>query len=821
MSGYLISDISNIISGRLFLKKDTRIEEIYTDSRKMFSSDKGLFFTIPGKNHDGHNYIEEMLHRGILNFVVSKIPDVLNTHQEANVILVPDVIQALQKLAAHHRGKMGFPVIGITGSNGKTIVKEWLYQCLSSEYRVTRNPKSYNSQIGVPLSVWLLNEKDNLGIFEAGISLPGEMEKLEKIIKPNIGIFTNIGQAHQENFKNLEEKILEKIQLFRKSDVLIYCKDHTLIDNNVQSFFKNTKTLLFNWSQKEHANVIISGIIKKKKSTEISVSTNSINTTIVLPFTDSASIENSIHVITLLLYLKIPVEKICRQISQLLPVAMRLEQKKGLFNCTLINDSYNSDFNSLTIALDFVKQQSQHKKQTLILSDILQSGRDEKSLYQDVSSLIKSYKIQRFVGVGPAICRQKKSFPGDSLFFENTDLFLADLSQIKFNNETILIKGARIFEFEKITARLEEKLHRSVLEINLNALVFNLNYFRSLLKPRTKIMVMVKALGYGSGSYEIANELQHQRVDYLAVAYTDEGIELRNAGIHLPVMVMNPDENTFDALIAYKLEPEIFSLRTLKKFIEALDHHQEMKYPVHLKIDTGMHRQGFLDHEIPELISVIKDNKVLSIISIFSHLAASDDPKHDDFTLRQIGIFEHICNTICAACAIQPMRHIMNSAGIERFPEYHFEMVRLGIGLHGLSAAHAKNLMPVSSFKSTISQIKEIPARETIGYNRRGKYDKKTTIGIVPVGYADGLNRKFGNETGYFIVNGEKAKIVGDVCMDMCMVNLTGIQAGEGDEVVFFGKENPVQEVSKLIDTIPYEILTNISSRVKRVYFKE
>lgn len=819
---YKLQQITEMLNGRLIGDPGVRIDEIIIDSRNAMNSPEALFFAIEGKQHNGHHYIPELAENGIFSFVISEKKKDITKKIRANYIVVKDTLEALQQLAAKHREHFNIPVIAITGSNGKTIVKEWLYRCLADNKLIIRSPKSYNSQVGVPLSVWLLQDCADAGIFEAGISRPGEMEKLERIIKPTIGIFANIGSAHQENFKNLEHKIKEKLLLFKNSDVLIYCKDHKLIDNTIRKEFGRNKIKLINWSNRDKATVEFIKITKNLNFSELQFRYDNNISKIIIPFTDNASVENIQHIITLLLYLDYPVEKISAWIKNLTPVEMRLQLAQGINHCTIINDSYNSDINSLKIALDYLNSQKQHKKRTLILSDILQSGEDEKNLYHYVAKLVDQYQLHKFIGIGKRISKYTEYFPDNSYFFDSTDDFLNQTDMHIFRDETILIKGARIFAFENISHKLEKKLHRTVLEIDLNAITHNLNYFRSLLEPSTKIMVMVKALSYGSGTYEIANLLTHQKVDYLSVAYTDEGVELRQAGIKLPIMVLTPEETSFNQIINYWLEPEIYNFSILDKFIAALSEKQvSTYYPIHIKIDSGMHRLGFMPDQTNALIQKLRRIPYIRVASVYSHLAASDDPKEDDFTQFQIKTFREICDKFKEELGIKPLVHILNSAGIERFPGAQFDMVRLGIGLYGISCLKKKKLRTISSLKTRISQIKDIPAGDTIGYNRRAKYDTDIKLGIVPIGYADGLHRKFGNETGMVYVKGKYAPVIGDVCMDMIMINITGIDTREGDEVIIFGKENPVEELAKRIGTIPYEILTSISSRVKRVYIQE
>lgn len=844
---YTIQNISEIINGQLHLAdaSATEIKNLITDSRKIVSPETSLFFALKGERNDGHQYINELIAQGVKNFVVSAIEPSLSAAgtgfgDKTNFILVTDTLQALQNLAAHHRKKFSYPIIGITGSNGKTIVKEWLYTLLREQYNIVRSPKSYNSQIGVPLSVWMMCEENNLGIFEAGISMHGEMENLEKIIQPTIGIFTNIGTAHDENFKDHNEKIVEKLKLFTHCAALIFCKDHADVFKHISHLLHDQKRSplhgrgvgsevikSFTWSREHKADLEIGKIEKLATETIIEAFYKEQLISIRIPFIDDASIENAINCWALMLYLKIENENIADKMLLLSPVAMRLEMKEGINNCSVINDSYNSDMGSLTIALDFLNQQKQHQKRTLILSDILQSGKDENVLYKEVADSLKKKNVNRLIGIGEAICRQEKLFTSEKLFFNSTEDFLSNYKTNFFENETILLKGARAFGFERISKLLQQKAHETVLEINLNALIHNLNFYRSIIKPETKIMCMVKAFAYGSGSFEIANTLQFHRVNYLAVAYADEGVELRKGGITLPIMVMSPEEQSFDTMIDYNLEPELYSFRVLQLFNETakrkLIKAQQKKFNIHLKLDTGMHRLGFEENELEELIAQLKQSPHLHVQSVFSHLAGSDEQVHDKFTQEQIEKFTHMSAVIKKQFDYQIMRHILNSAGIVRFADAQFEMVRLGIGLHGIGTTDAekKMLEHVSTLKTTILQIKNVAAGETVGYSRKGVAQTDIRIATVAIGYADGLNRKLSNGIGKMLVNGKQASIIGNVCMDMCMLDVTQIDCKEGDEVIVFSKEYPIANIAKQTGTIAYEVLTSISQRVKRVYFHE
>ncbi len=826
-SEYTISEITRIIKGELIHESDTnaRINELAIDSRRLIMPEGSLFFALTSKRNDGHKYIEELYEKGVRNFVVEHEPSNLLLLYNANIILVKNTLFALQALAAAHRKQFKIPVVGITGSNGKTMVKEWLYQLLNESKNIVRSPKSFNSQIGVPLSVWQMREDHELAIFEAGISEPDEMDHLQPIILPTIGIFTNIGHAHDENFINRIQKAGEKFKLFTKVKTLVYCIDQKeLVEGIIKTgLLKNIET--FTWSRKVAADLKIIMVQHDTHFTDLTAIYKGDELSISIPFTDEASIENAIHCWGTMLLMGYNNTLIAKRMHTLQPLAMRLEMKAGINNCTLINDSYSNDIDSLSIALDFLNQQKQHRKKTVILSDILQSGRSENHLYSEVSELLNQKQIDRLIGIGKGISRQAALFKVEKEFFNTTEEFLDSYSVNVFANESILLKGARIFGFERITESLQQKTHETVLEIDLSALVQNLNYYRSKLDVGVKVMAMVKAFSYGSGSFEIANILQFHQVDYLTVAYADEGIELRKAGIKLPIMVMNPDEESFDAIIKYQLEPEIYSFRVLKMLEASLLKLSVNSPPVgiHIKIDTGMHRLGFDPVEVDELINQIKDRGQIIVKSVFSHLAASDSVANDDFTRHQISLFRMISERISQEFDYPILRHIANTAAITRFPEARFDMVRLGIGLYGIAPMpeEQEKLVNVSTLRSIISQIKHVPAEDTIGYNRRFKAKHDTTIAIVPIGYADGLSRALSNGIGHLKVGGKFAPIVGSICMDMTMIDITCIKAHEGDEVIIFGKDLPITRLADEMGSIPYEILTGISQRVKRVYFQE
>ncbi len=826
-SEYSINDINKIVKGELILENNSNalISELAIDSRKLIVPEVSLFFALTSKRNDGHKYIEELYEKGVRNFIVEYEPSNLLLLYNANIIKVKNTLIALQVLAAAHRKQFNIPVIGITGSNGKTIVKEWLYQLLNESRNIVRSPKSFNSQIGVPLSVWQMRDDHDLGIFEAGISEQDEMDRLQPIIQPTIGIFTNIGHAHDENFISRTQKAGEKLKLFTKVKTLIYCIDQKELQEGIikSGLLKNIET--FTWSRKTEADLQIKSVESDGHFSKLSGLYKDSEVTIDIPFIDEASVENAIHCWATMLLMDYNNKLISKRMRNLQPLAMRLEMKAGINNCTLINDSYSNDIDSLSIALDFLNQQKQHRKKTVILSDILQSGRSDSHLYNEVSELLNQKKVDRFIGIGKGISRHAALFKMENQFFESTEEFLDSYSLNEFVNESILLKGARVFRFERITESLQQKTHETVLEIDLNALVHNLNYYRSMVDPGVKIMAMVKAFSYGSGSYEIANVLQFHQVDYLTVAYADEGVELRKSGIKLPIMVMNPDEESFDAIIKYQLEPEIYSFRVLKMLEAALLRmtSNSQTVGIHIKIDTGMHRLGFDPIEVDELINQIKGRATISVKSVFSHLAASDNVSSDDFTRHQISLFRMISDRISYEFDYPILRHIANTAAITRFPEARFDMVRIGIGLYGIAPMPEEQefLQNVSTLRSVISQIKHVQPNDTVGYNRRYKAKKETTIAIVPIGYADGLSRALSNGIGHLKVRGKLTPIVGSICMDMTMIDITCINAQEGDEVLIFGKDLPITRLADEMGSIPYEILSSISQRVKRVYYQE
>jgi len=823
---YTAQKISEIVSGKLLstLKNTSLITQLLIDSRKLLNPSETLFFALVTDRNNGHNYINKKKKKGVKNFVISQPPkeDILN--KEVNFILTDNTLTALQRLTTYHSSCFNIPKIAITGSNGKTIVKEWLYQTLKDDYNIVRSPKSFNSQIGVPLSVWQISEQHDLGIFEAGISNSGEMDKLEKIIQPTLGVFTHLGQAHAENFNTLPEKITEKLHLFYNVKHLIYCKDYQELHQQINNTPQLNNVQKICWSKKGNANLLISRIETSLHDTTIQGIYKNDFLAITIPFTDWASVENAITCWLVLLHLNLSNNSIQEQMAQLSPVAMRLELKEGINSCSIINDTYNSDLDSLAIAIDFLMQQNQYQKKTLILSDILQSSKDLSALYKQVAEIIHSKSITRLIAVGKGISEHRQYFAPNTIFFDNTDELIKNLSQFSFNSETILIKGARAFNFERISKILQQKAHETVFEINLSALTHNLNYYRGLLKPQTRLMAMVKAFSYGSGSFERANVLQFNNADYLAVAYADEGVELRRAGIKIPIMVMNPEQPSIETMLEYNLEPDVYSFRILNQIAECLNLLGNKKnINIHLEIDTGMHRLGFLPSEVNELIVRLKNKKEIKIKSIFSHLVGSEEHSLDYFTYKQAKEFEQTANEISSHFDYPIIKHIANSSAITRFPDLQFDMVRLGIGLYGVSSFdfEQQKLQNVGTLRSVISQIRAIKSGDTVGYNRRGVIQNDAKIATIPIGYADGLARRLGNGKGKFYVNGQLAPIVGSVCMDMVMIDVTNINCHEGDEVIIIGEKNPITNIAQQAETIPYEILTSISRRVKRIYFQE
>lgn len=820
---YTIDNITALIGARRFGSAEACIDWLLTDSRSLAFAETTLFFAIRTKLGDGHHYIPELYRRGVRNFVVGNVPANYETdYSDANFLLVVSPLKALQRLAERHREEYDLPIIGVTGSNGKTVVKEWLYQLLSPSMHVTRSPRSYNSQVGVPLSVWLLNEHTQVGVFEAGISQPGEMAALKAIIQPTIGVMTNIGPAHQENFATIQEKCLEKISLFKDADVIVYCADDAVISECMAVSLYTGDTIAWSTSNTD-ATLYIRSITKKADHTDIVYRFLGVENSMSIPFTDDASVQDSIHCLAVCLYLHLQPTDIAQRMAQLEPVAMRLEVMQGVRGCTLINDTYNSDVTSLDIALDFMNRRPEqgNKPKTLILSDILQTGLPTTELYTQVADMIERRGIDRLIGVGPEISAAHALFNVKKVFFPTSDALTESGLLDTMSNEMVLIKGSRKFGFEQITAALSLRVHETTLDVNLEAIAENLNFYRSFMKPETKITCMVKASAYGAGSVEIAKTLQDRGVDYLAVAVADEGADLRRAGITTGIIVMNPEMTAFNTLFQYDLEPEVYSFKLLDALVHAAEKQGIQGFPVHIKLDTGMHRLGFNPlKDVPQIIERLKRQSAIVPRSVFSHFVGSDSPDFDEFSARQFQLFDEASQQLQRAFPNKILRHICNSAGIERFPERHLDMVRLGLGLYGIDPIDNRRLHNVTSLRTTILQIRNVPKGDSIGYSRRSFVERDSRIAAIPIGYADGLNRHLGNRNGYCLVNGQKAPYIGNICMDVCMIDVTGIDCKEGDTVEIFGDNLPVTVLSDKLDTIPYEVLTSVSNRVKRVYFQ-
>lgn len=821
---YSLEKVTALIGAHRFGATDAVIDWLLTDSRSLAFPETTLFFALRTARGDGHRYLPDLYRRGVRNFVVEQLPEAWQTdYAGANFLRVVSPLKALQRLAERHREEYDLPVVGITGSNGKTVVKEWLYQLLSPLKRVTRSPRSYNSQIGVPLSVWLLDEHTEVGLFEAGISEPDEMPALRAIIQPTIGVLTHLGPAHQENFPSLEDKCLEKLELFKDAEVIVYNADSPVVADCVRRSLYTGNQLA--WSRTDQAQpLFVPKVVTGADGTDVTYVYLGYEGHFHLPFVDEASVEDALHCLAVCLYLHVPQEAIARGMARLEPVAMRLEVKQGVRGCTIINDSYNSDVNSLDIALNFMQRRPAGRavRHTLVLSDILQSGEPADALYARVATLVGSRGVDRLIGVGPELTAAAARFPMEARFFQTTDELLRSGLLDTLRDELVLVKGARAFHFERITERLALKVHETTLEVNLAALVDNLNYYRSFMRPDTRMVCMVKASAYGTGAVEVAKTLQDHRVDYLAVAVADEGVVLRQAGITTGILIMNPEMSALDTLFAYDLEPEVYSFRLLDALIHAAERAGVAHFPVHVKLDTGMHRLGFdPDRDVPALIDRLRGQDAVVVRSVFSHFAGSDEDRFDDFSAEQFDRFDRASRALQAAFPHRILRHICNSAGIERFPERHLDMVRLGLGLYGVDPYGNRLLHTVATLRTTILQIRDVAPTDTVGYSRRGRLDRPSRIAAIPIGYADGLDRHLGCGHAYCLVHGQRAPYVGNICMDVCMIDVTDIDCREGDAVEIFGEHLPVTELSDRLDTIPYEVLTSVSERVKRVYFQE
>ena len=838
---YTIEKIATLIGAHRIGHTDARISWLLTDSRSLCFPEETLFFALRSQRNDGHKYIQDLYRRGVRNFVVEAPPTAperaaivspsgdeggasgASSFPDANFLVVPSPLSALQRLAERHRDEFDIPIVGITGSNGKTMVKEWLYQLLVRN--VTRSPRSYNSQIGVPLSVWLLNEQTEVGVFEAGISEPGEMQALHDIIQPTIGVLTSLGAAHQKNFRSMDEKCMEKLLLFHGAKVIAYNSDDDTISRCIRrSGFKGEK---IGWSRENiSAPLYIEKVEYASPTTKISYIYKGTRATYHLPFIDEASLQCSYACAAVALYLGVSPADLDVRMSKLEPVAMRLEVKEGRHGCTLINDSYNSDINSLDIALDFMNRRPDHRgrRRTLILSDIQQSGMEKDDLYREVSDLCLKRGIDRLIGIGSSIKRHGGVIAvADKAFYDSVEQFVESGTFHNLHDEVILLKGARTFGFDHLTELLEQKVHETILEVNLNALVDNLNYYRSFLKPETKLACMVKADAYGAGAVEVAKTLQDHQVDYLAVAVADEGVTLRRNGITQNIMIMNPEMTAFKTMFDYELEPEVYSFRLMDALIHAAEKEGITGFPVHIKLDTGMHRLGFdPEKDMDEVIRRLKRQNAIIPRSVFSHFVGSDSDDFDNFSAEQFRKFDEASRKLQAASSHKILRHMDNSAAIEHFPERQLDMCRLGLGLYGVDPLDNRMLHTVSTLKTTILQLHQVPKDETVGYSRKGVLTRDSVIAAIPIGYADGLNRHLGRGACYCLVNGQKAPYVGNICMDVAMIDVTDIpDVHEGDTVEIFGSHLPVTVLSDVLDTIPYEVLTGVSGRVKKVYFQD
>ena len=821
---YTIEKITTLIGARRVGESEAQIGWLLTDSRSLCFPEATLFFALSSARNDGHRYVGDLYRRGVRNFVVSHLPQSINDYPDANFLVVMSPLEALQRLAERHRDEFDIPIVGLTGSNGKTMVKEWLYQLLSPSMVVTRSPRSYNSQIGVPLSVWLLDTQSEVALFEAGISQPGEMAALRDIIQPTIGVFTSLGDAHQENFRSLEEKCMEKLQLMLHAATVVYDTDDQVVGRCLRKSgyageklgwsLTDPRAAFFVERQESDAN----GVTVTYRFRDAAGSYH-------LPFIDEASVKCSYACAVVALHLGIDAEQLDERMRLLEPVAMRLEVKEGQRGCTLINDSYNSDVNALDIALDFMARRpdSKGRRHTLILSDICQSGDNPEALYHKVSELAVKRGVDQLIGVGQTISSQAAAIEvKEKYFFNDVTQLIGSKVFASLHDEVILIKGARPFGFDQLTELLEQKVHETILEVNLGAVVENLNYYRSFLKPTTKMVCMVKADAYGAGAVEVAKTLQDHRVDYLAVAVADEGVTLRKAGITSNIIIMNPEMTAFKTMFDYDLEPEVYNFRLLEALVKAAEKQGITGWPIHVKLDTGMHRLGFdPEKDIDSLVHRLKHQTALIPRSVFSHFVGADSDDFDEFSAKQFECFERGSKALQAAFDHKILRHIDNSAGILHFPERQLDMCRLGIGLYGIDSRDNHILHTVSTLKTTILQLREVKKEDTVGYSRKGTLQRDSRIAAIPIGYADGLNRHLGNGHCYCLVNGKKAPYVGNICMDVAMIDVTDIPCQEGDMVEIFGEQLPVTVLSDALDTIPYEVLTGLSSRVKKIYYQD
>ena len=787
---YELSRIAAICGGK-FRGCDTVVRSVVTDSRSL-TCELGcspMFVALRGANHDSHDFIAQMYDRGVRAFVVEREVEPL---PGCGYAVVGNAIEALQSLAAYHRAHFKGTVVGITGSNGKTVIKEWIAEELPAGMKFYRSPKSYNSQLGVPLSVLMLEGDEELAIFEAGVSQPGEMERLERIIRPDVAIFTSIGDAHQEHFVSLEQKCDEKMILARSASKIIYHSHYEPLGRMIAMRYAARKPI--DAARFPEVPQAVVGNAASRRNAQI-------------------------------------VEAFCAAMNYAAPtfsaaphVAMRLEVKDGINDSILINDAYNLDLNSLALALDYLHNVALGRRCTLVLSDIAQSGLSDDELYGRVAGMVARAGIDFLVGIGPKLRRYAALFGCEKRFYASTDECIERLGRDAVAGRAVLLKGARDYRFEKLAHALSRQSHTTVLEVDLDAMTRNLNHFRSKLRFGTKLVAMVKAGSYGAGDFEVAQLLQHQGVDYLAVAFADEGVLLRERGITMPIVVLNADAGSFEQMIANRLEPEIYSFRSLEAFAAAATHAGETHYPIHVKLDTGMHRLGFVEEEIARLAQVLAALAEVKVASVFSHLNCSDMPEEDAYTRGQIARYDRMSRTLADALGYPVIRHTANSAAIDRFPEAQFDMCRLGLGLYGFGWQHNPELRPVSTLRTRIVQIKHLPAGDTVGYGRAGKLTRPTVTATILVGYADGLDRHLGCGRWSVLVAGKPAPIVGRICMDSCMIDITDIEGvREGDEAVIFSPTpgNDPESMARVLDTIPYEIMTSVSARVKRIYLKE
>ncbi len=825
---YSIQEIAQVlgIESSELRDKNAEVSMLLTDSRSLTYPAETLFFALSTQNDDGHRYVKHLYNKGVRNFVIEYSGNIdIQAMREANFLRVSSSLDAMQAIATYHRRRFNIPIIGITGSRGKTTVKEWLYQLLKEDYHIVRSPRSYNSQIGVPLSLWDLDDNTDLAIIEAGISKTGEMARVQAMIRPTIGVITNIGNEHNEGFASMQEKVEEKAKILTSCESIVYCSDDKLVADTIEPILYVAQDVA--WSRKDDSKTLfVSNIVKRDNRTMMECVHEGSSFVLDVPFTSDRDIENVATCVSVLLYLGLSHNTIAERVKLLTPVGTRIDVIEGVNECTIIADGYTSDYNSLSPALDFMLRRCNPQQHTtVILSDLMPESFAGDELYIRVSELLRSKGITRLIGVGPDMCRYSKYFNSSrDLFFESTAKFLESMSQGDFDNETVLVKGAPMFEFFQVVEMLEVRRHQTVEEIDLNALAHNFKFLKSKIDFKTKVVAMVKASGYGTGSYEIAKTLQDCGATYLAVAVQDEGVELRKAGITLPIIVLNPSTVNYKAMFDRYLEPEVYSIEEARQLIKEGRKYGARNFPVHIKIDSGMHRLGFTLEQIPELVELLLSQDVIMPVSVFSHLCVADEPEQDDFTRGQIEYFDICATQLQANFSHTILRHILNTTGIVRFPEYQMDMVRMGVGLYGIKTVFdgsEDGLLPVAELRAIIISIKEWKAGTKLGYGLRGDLKRDSRIATVSVGYADGMDRNFGNGNVKVWVNGTMCPTVGNICMDACMIDVTDAECEVGDKVELFGNHTPIEQLSDVRGTIPYEILTSISPRVKRVYFRE